>query len=104
MLAAFKLYGTDHLGAVAVIAIVAMVFIYLCRKHPSSLAAKSSIWILTFLCLAAYPMNQIAWQMIGGAHSLDAVLPCHLCDIGAFICGFALITRKPLLCELAYFW
>ena len=104
MLAAFALYGTDHIGAITVISAVAITFIYLCRKKPSSLAARFSIWTLTFLCLASYSINQLAWLSIGGAHSLDAILPCHLCDIAAFICGFALITRNPLLCELAYFW
>lgn len=104
MLAAFELYGTHHLGTLTLITVLAFLIIYLCRKHPSTIAARSALAILTFFCLASYPINQISWQMLGGAHSLDAVLPCHLCDIAAFICGFALITRKPLLCELAYFW
>jgi hypothetical integral membrane protein (TIGR02206 family) len=41
---------------------------------------------------------------MGGQKSLDNVLPFHLCDIAAITAGFALLTRKPLLCALTYFW
>ena len=46
----------------------------------------------------------MAWQANVENVPLDAIVPLHLCDLAAFICGFALITRRQVLCELAYFW
>jgi len=60
--------------------------------------------LLTFCCLSAYPLSQAAWLSFDIDQSLDNQLPLHLCDVAAFIAGFAMITRKPLLCTLTYFW
>jgi hypothetical integral membrane protein (TIGR02206 family) len=60
--------------------------------------------VLAFACLASYPFNQAAWLSLGKPVALDNILPLHLCDIAAIIAGFALLTRKPLLCALTYFW
>lgn len=104
MLAAFELYGLGHVGVLVSLAAVAFLTIRQCRKNEYSARAKSGITLLAFCCFAAYPFNLAAWEMMGGALSLDSVIPFHLCDIAAFLCGFALITRHPLLCELSYFW
>lgn len=60
--------------------------------------------ILAFLCLSAFAYTQAAWATIEGEHDLDSALPLHLCDIAAFIAGFALLTKKRLLATLTYFW
>lgn len=61
--------------------------------------------ILAFLCLAAFAYTQAAWGTVeGGDADLDSALPLHLCDIAAFIGGFALLTGKRLLATLTYFW
>jgi len=104
MLAAFDLYGVGHVGVLALLAVITVLIIRRCRKDPHSARTKASISLLTFCCFAAYPINLAAWESTGGANSLDAIVPFHLCDIAAFLCGFALITRRPLLCELSYFW
>lgn len=104
MLAAFQLYGIGHTGALICLAAISVLLILRCRKGAHSPHAKSAVALLTFCCFAVYPINQAAWESVGGAISLDAVIPLHLCDIAAFLCGFALITRRPFLCELSYFW
>lgn len=104
MLAAFDLYGIGHVGALIGLAFIAALIIRQCRKNEHSSRAKASISLLAFCCFAAYPISLAAWETVGGAESLDAAFPFHLCDIAAFLCGFALITRRPLLCELSYFW
>jgi len=60
--------------------------------------------ILAFLNLSAYPLGQAAWLSMGDQKSIDHLLPFHLCDIAAITAGFALLTRRPLLCALTYFW
>ncbi len=104
MLAAFDFYGVGHVGALVCLAVTASLMILRCRKDAHSAHTKSVLSLLTFSCFASYPISQAAWESAGGAFTLDAVIPLHLCDIAAFLCGFALITRKPVLCELSYFW
>lgn len=61
--------------------------------------------LLAFLCLGAFAYTQAAWATVeGGDPDLDSALPLHLCDIAAFIGGFALLTGKRLLVTLTYFW
>jgi len=110
--ASFEIYGLGHISALALICFIAGGLILICRKAQATQKQKSvvsvcktvSISLLVFACFAAYPLNQLAWRTVGGPYTLDATYPFHLCDIAGFICGFALITRKNLLCELAYFW
>jgi hypothetical integral membrane protein (TIGR02206 family) len=59
---------------------------------------------LALLCFAAFGYSQAAWSTIEGPPDLDSTLPLHLCDIAAFLGGFALLTGKRLLATLTYFW
>lgn len=104
MLAAFEAYGAGHTGVLVCLAAVSILMIRRLRKDAHSARAKSALALLTFCCFAAYPFNMAAWASTGASVSLDSVLPLHLCDIASFLCGFALITRRYLLCELSYFW
>lgn len=58
--------------------------------------------LLAFLNFAAFPAGLWAWS--GYPKTLDNVLPFHLCDVAAIIAGLALLTRKPILMTLTYFW
>jgi len=90
----FQLLGAGHVGAIIVLAGIAVMLIQSCRRDPSSAQAKSGLTLLAFFCLAAYPINQAAWISMHGAYQLDAIVPFHLCDLAAFFCGFALITAS----------
>lgn len=104
MFASFQLYGMGHLGALAILIVITVLLIRRCRKGEHTPRAKAALGLLTFCCFASYPLNQAAWQLVDVPVPLDAIIPLHLCDIAAFLCGFALITRRQLLCELSYFW
>lgn len=104
MLAVFQLYGPDHLFTLFFVAGSCLLLIRLFRKGESRPGFKVGIAFLAFLCFSSYPINQAAVASIGVNHGLSELLPLHLCDLTSFICGFALVTRRPLLCELAYFW
>jgi len=60
--------------------------------------------VVAFFNLSAYPLNQAAWLSLGKQMELDNILPFHLCDIAAMTAGFALLTKRPALCALTYFW
>jgi len=104
MLAVFQLYGPDHLFILFFIIGLTSLLIHSFRKVPVTAGAKAGVGLLAFLCFASYPINQAAVASLGGSHEISNLLPLHLCDLAAFICAFALITRRPLLCELSYFW
>jgi len=107
MLADFQLYGSDHVLTLLFLVGVTILFIRVLRRdtaNHSSGASKRIIQTLAFLCFAAYPINQLIVVALGGHLTLGHVLPLHLCDLATFICGFALLTRRPILCELSYFW
>ncbi|MFT3990748.1 MAG: TIGR02206 family membrane protein [Luteolibacter sp.] len=99
----FHPFTTEHFVTLGVgFAILAILIIMGKRGgNPQRISAA----ILTFCCLAAYPMSQAAWMTLGEQdQSLDNLLPLHLCDVAAVLAGFAMITRKPLLCCLTYYW
>jgi len=104
MLAAFQHYGFSHVSVLILITLTTVLIVRSCKKDASSYPSRLSIALLTFFCFAIYPIHQIFHSITGGAEDMESLFPFHLCDIAAFICGFALITRKPLMCELAYFW
>ncbi len=104
MFASFHHFGTSHITAMVTIITITILLIQLCRRNAPSKAKYIALTTLAFLCFAIYPIHQTFHLLTGGAGKLDEVIPFHLCDIIAIICGFALITRKPILCELAYFW
>ena len=104
MLAAFQLYGPAHLSALAILIIFTAALVRWCRKGENLPHTRISMGILAFCCFAAFPINQIVWLNYGDNVPLDSIVPLHLCDIAAFFCGFALITRKDYFCELSYFW
>lgn len=104
MLATLQHFGFSHITVLTIITVITVFMILLCRKKAHSSSCRIALAVLAFLCFAIYPTHQTFHTLTGGADKLDALLPFHLCDIAAIICGFALLTRKPILCELAYFW
>jgi len=107
MLADFQLYGQNHILTLLFLLGVAVQLIRLLRRdapNHTAGASKRVIQTLAFLCFSAYPINQLIVLAHGGDLTIDHVLPFHLCDLATFLCGFALLTRRPLLCELSYFW
>lgn len=73
------------------------------RKDPNSKSARLSLTLLIVANLSAAVHTIIAYLRLGMGDNLEGVLPLHLCDVAAILAGTALITRKPLLCELTYY-
>ena len=98
----FQPFSQQHLFAVA-IGTLATVAILMAGRHGAKSRCAASM-LLAFLNLSAYPLGQAAWLALDAPKSIDNILPLHLCDIAAITAGFALITKRPLLCALTYFW
>lgn len=98
----FQPFSQQHLFAVA-IGTLATVAILMAGRHGAKSRCAASM-LLAFLNLSAYPLGQAAWLALDAPKSIDNLLPFHLCDVAAITAGFALITRRPMLCALTYFW
>lgn len=99
---AFAPFSPDHWAALAAGAAASAGLAALMRRGGAARAWATGV--LAFLCLAAFPLSQAAWVMGGDVPDLESALPLHLCDVAAVVAGFALLTRRPMLCELTYYW
>ena len=98
----FHPFSQQHWVTVAVGAALLYALIAAGRRGGNS--RRISTGVLAFLNLSAYPLGLAAWLALDAPKSLDNLLPLHLCDLAAIIAGFALLTRRLLLCALTYFW
>jgi release factor glutamine methyltransferase len=87
-----ELLSAEHLGALVVTA--AAVVAAVRRPAPRALAVVIG---------AAYLVEH-AYFVVRGTWALDFNLPLHLTDIVTLVSVLALLTRRPLLVELTWFW
>ncbi|MFM2171210.1 MAG: hypothetical protein RI957_1439 [Verrucomicrobiota bacterium] len=99
----FAVFSPSHLTAVAVGFFVMSVLIVSARRSPE-VAKPIARAVLAFFCLTAYGYSQFAWSTCPHPVDLDNSLPFHLCDITAFLAGYALLSRKSWAQELTYYW
>lgn len=99
---AFHPFTQEHFLALAVGAAVAAVFLFAGKRGGDSRRRTTAVLALINLCV--YPLSLGAWLSLEGEKAWDNLLPFHLCDVAAITAGFALITKRPLLCALTYFW
>jgi hypothetical integral membrane protein (TIGR02206 family) len=97
------LFGLDHVGALALTALVALGLVRFVRRKPQGPGATSVRFGLATLLLAATAATLFGWARQGRLQWLD-LLPLHLCDLLIFVAVYALLTRQPLAGELLYFW
>lgn len=99
--ALIEIFGASHLVALAVTAAVAWWMI--CAARSAGGARRAEV-ILAILLLTSYPAKILARLHGGIAVNVDVALPMHLCDLAGIAGFFALVTRRPLMAELTYFW
>ncbi len=93
--------GASHLGAMFVILSGCVLLLRTASRTPE-FHKQVARWLAAALLLM-HPA-EILISSLWGKLDRDNVLPLHLCDIVALLAAAALLTRKPLLIELAYFW
>lgn len=98
----FVPFSREHWIALAIGGLAVAALLLAGKRGGNSRMLATSV--LAFANLAAYGLNQYAWMSLDSPIALDNIVPFHLCDIAAVTAGFALITKRPLLCALTYFW
>jgi hypothetical integral membrane protein (TIGR02206 family) len=99
----FALFGPDHLVVLALTLVAALAATAFARRHREDRAGLALRLALALLMLAGVTGYVVAEALKGEVHPLE-FLPLHLCDAAIFVGIFALLTRRPLACELLYFW
>ncbi|HEY6875888.1 MAG TPA: TIGR02206 family membrane protein [Candidatus Dormibacteraeota bacterium] len=95
-----ELFATEHVAALAGIAIATAVLVAAARRSPGR-------WLVAFG--AVLVIDEISWWVYvvrGGVPGsvLAWSLPLQLCDVAIFAAAAALWTRRQLLVEVTYFW
>jgi hypothetical integral membrane protein (TIGR02206 family) len=98
----FLPFTSEHLGALLIGCFCVLVLLWAGKRGGNSRTLATAL--LAFLNLSSYPLGQAAWLSLGRPLALENILPLHLCDIAAMTAGFALLTKRPALCALTYFW
>ncbi len=99
---AFHPFTTEHFITLGVGTLAAVAFLLAGKRGGSSHQLATAL--LGFLCLSTYPLSEAAWMTVDLPKTWDNILPFHMCDIAAMTAGFALLTRRPMLCTITYFW
>jgi hypothetical integral membrane protein (TIGR02206 family) len=99
----FELFGPDHLVVLALTLAAAVVLPVLARRHREDRVGLALRLTLALLMLGGVTGYVLAEALAGEVQLLE-FLPLHLCDAAIFVGVFALVTRRPLACELLYFW
>lgn len=101
MLIAFHAFGPVHLAVLGAVLALAASLAGLHRKWPA-LAAAIRYTLAILLC-----MNSVALYAgfaVHGEPLFPNHLPLELCDVSVWLMIAALITRRPALFDIAWYW
>lgn len=96
------LFSPTHWAAVAALVLSGGALPFAARRRPG----RWTVWVAWALAILLV-VNEVAWWTviaIRGEWGWDYALPLYLCDAAGFIAAMALVTRRPVLVELTYFW
>lgn len=96
----FVLFGRDHLVALSLIAIATVGLVSFVRRRPGAAAPLRYALAATLLVLTAL---SIIWLRRAGM-PWSSLAPLNLCDAAIAVAIWALLTSRPLACEVIYFW
>lgn len=99
-----------HLLAIGTTIISVVVLVSLARLRPGPWITPVS-WLLAVIVVG----DEVSWQLVqwfGWVHEpyipatwgVSYSLPLYICDVGAFIGAAALLTRRPILVEITWYW
>jgi hypothetical integral membrane protein (TIGR02206 family) len=98
---AFQVFGPSHLAVLSLCLLTLLSLGWLRRRRPR--AAQMAERTLGVLLFSVWPLS-LAGNFLAGTLNWQNALPLHLCDIAGLAGGLALWTRRPLACEMVYFF
>ena len=101
--ARFMARSPSHYGALLFGIFILVFAIIAHRNNPQSKAARASLFLLIAANLLSIFHTSGSHYFFGKSNDLNHIIPLHLCDLTALVAAAALITRKPLFCEVTYY-
>ncbi len=98
----FRLFSLEHIIALLLTGAICAGCLALRKWRAGERRIKTGAWMLIAMMLG-YAGISYARIFMRGDFTLQTGLPLHLCDVLVIICVLALVTRKYLLFEMAYF-
>jgi len=96
----FILFGTWHLAALLIIALLNFGFL---RFRGTSAKTRTAVrWTIAFL-LWADEISWHVWNLYWGHWTVKTMLPLHLCSVLIWLAGFMLIFKNYRIYEFVYF-
>ena len=99
----FTPFGPSHWTVLALSAATTVGLVVLARRAEGERRGHTIAWILAAV-LVANLLADLAVSLALPHSRWQDVLPMQLCDWVTLLCAAALVTRRPLAYELAYFW
>ncbi len=100
----FVLFGGLHLAILSLTVLVPAAMGLLTRRSERPEVARWLAGILAAVLLLDYAFT-VSWAVhVGKIAHWENALPMHLCDWATVACVCALVRRRQLAYELAYFW
>lgn len=99
---AFQAFGTSHLAVLGIT--VAMAASLVAARQAGKSWVRPLELILAWAVAASHFLALYFWRQDGLPLTIDIVLPMHLCNWAGFAVCIALVWKKPLAAELAWFW
>lgn len=97
-----QLLSDAHLGAVAFMVLAAVVLVRQARRHPGRWTVTAAR-VLALAIFVAWAGEYLA-EIVSGTWTLRYDLPLQLTDAISVVAVLALLTRRPALVELTFFW
>jgi hypothetical integral membrane protein (TIGR02206 family) len=101
--AGFSLFGSDHLAALAGIALASIGFGFI-GKWTHSAVRRNRIATLLAALLLAHLAIRVGADILVFGRPWERSLPLHLCAIVIPLSAVMLVTRSYRLYEVSYFW
>ena len=98
----FHPFSSEHFIALGIGTAVTAGFLWVGRRGGNG--SNRAAALLAVLNLTAFPLTLAAWWSLAAEKSIDNYLPFQLCDVATITAGLALLTKRPLLCAMTYFW
>jgi len=101
----FDTFGMAHLGVMLLTLLLCIFLPLLVRKLKDPLLTKYIAWSMVVVMVG----NEIVWY-VWGLQKFEMLyffrhfLPYQVCGMGLFLVMIALVTRKQLVYEIAYYW
>lgn len=101
--ARFEVFGTSHLLMLALFVVVLPVVVVVGRRVRGTDVEERTRRVFAVAIVAVAGPLQVL-QLLPGDWDFDTSLPLQLCDLAWLVAVWALWTRRPWACALAYYW